>query len=177
MPKSNIDFSKCVIYKIYCTDDNIKECYVGMTTDITRRIYYHKQHSKCEKNKNLYLYSFINNHGGWGNWTIEKIEDYPCNNSMEAHDRETHWINSLEAELNSVVPFNRSQWKKEWYFKHQERIRLHQKEYREKNKQIKDKQKQEYLQHLENYKIDYDNLDNNPEWFKNNVKRHQALLI
>ncbi len=148
MPKQNIDYSKCIIYKFYCKDENIKECYVGMTTDITRRIYAHKLSCKNEKSKNLYLYTFINNNGGFNNWIIEKIEDYPCNNSIEAHDRENYWINKLEAELNSNVPFDKSIWKKEWYYKHQERVRLHQKEYREKAKQNKINEKQEHLKKL-----------------------------
>jgi hypothetical protein len=164
MPKKNIDYSKSIIYKIYSKDENIKECYVGITTDITRRIYQHKQSSKNEKNKNIYLYSFINENGGFINWTFEKIEDYPCNNSIEGHDRETYWINKLEADLNSILPFDKSLWKKEWYYKNQERIRLHQKEYREKVKQCKINKQQEPV-------------DNNPECIINNVKRQSLLLI
>ena len=37
MPKLPIDYSKTIIYKIICCDLNIKDCYVGHTTDFTRR--------------------------------------------------------------------------------------------------------------------------------------------
>ena len=37
MPKENIDYSKTIIYKIVCKDINIKDCYVGSTTNFTNR--------------------------------------------------------------------------------------------------------------------------------------------
>ena len=46
MPKLPIDYSKTIIYKIVCNDTNITDCYVGHTTDITRR----KAHHKCSCN-------------------------------------------------------------------------------------------------------------------------------
>jgi hypothetical protein len=42
MPKENIDYSKTIIYKIVCKDVNIKDCYVGSTTNFTNRKGQHK---------------------------------------------------------------------------------------------------------------------------------------
>ena len=37
MPKSNCNYSKTSIYKIVCNDLNITDCYVGNTTEFTKR--------------------------------------------------------------------------------------------------------------------------------------------
>jgi len=37
MPKKEIDYSNTIIYKIVCRDLNIKECYVGHTTNFTKQ--------------------------------------------------------------------------------------------------------------------------------------------
>jgi hypothetical protein len=42
MPKTTIDYSKIVIYKIVCYDLNVKDIYIGSTTDFTQRKCSHK---------------------------------------------------------------------------------------------------------------------------------------
>ena len=37
MPRQNVDYSKTVIYKIVCNDENVDYLYIGSTTDITKR--------------------------------------------------------------------------------------------------------------------------------------------
>jgi hypothetical protein len=37
MPRLPIDYSKTIIYKIVCNDLSITGCYVGHSTDFTRR--------------------------------------------------------------------------------------------------------------------------------------------
>jgi len=80
MPKIPINFSKTVIYKICCNDATITDIYVGHTTDIITRRYTHKSHSTNDKNKsyNLKPYQFIRKNGGWDNWSLIQIEEYPC---------------------------------------------------------------------------------------------------
>ena len=46
MPQKPIDYSKTIIYRIVCKDINIKECYVGSTTDFKGRKYSQNQHLK-----------------------------------------------------------------------------------------------------------------------------------
>jgi hypothetical protein len=168
MPKQPVDFNNTVFYKIFCKDENIKDVYVGRTTDFIRRKFAHKQ--KCKTNS-IHPYTFINMNGGWDNWNIEIIEKYPCSNSIDANDREQHWINLLEATLNTQIKFSNVEYKKEWYFKNRERIRVQQELSREKRKQTKI----ERQQYLESLKIDYDNIECNPEWFLNNVKHQKCI--
>ena len=90
MPKKNIEYSKTVIYKIVCRDVNIKDIYVGTTTDFTRKKSYHK--NNCMKPEspyyNLKVYQFIRENGGWKNFIMVEIEKFPCKDSYEAAARE-----------------------------------------------------------------------------------------
>ena len=43
MPKTDIDYSNTIIYKITCKDPTVNEVYVGHTTNFVQRKYSHKQ--------------------------------------------------------------------------------------------------------------------------------------
>ena len=102
MPKKPIDYSNTHFYKIVCKDTNIKDCYVGHTTDFTNRRYKHKY--SCEnpndKRHNLYIYDFIRKNGCWENWTMIEIEKRNCENSLEARRIEREYIEQLNASQN-----------------------------------------------------------------------------
>ena len=61
------------IYKIYCKNPDIIDCYVGATKDFSQRINQHKLAIK--KNSELKLYNFIRKHGGIDNWNFIILED------------------------------------------------------------------------------------------------------
>ena len=67
MPRQTMNYSNTIIYKIVCNDLNIKDCYVGHTTDFKSRKCKHK--SVCNnanaKEFNYYVYKFIRENGGW----------------------------------------------------------------------------------------------------------------
>jgi hypothetical protein len=96
------------IYKIYCKDENVKDCYVGSTKDFNRRKAVHKFDSK---KKDLKLYKFMFDNGGFNNFNIEIIETLICENKNEALIRERFWIEELKASLNKCIP---SRTKKEY---------------------------------------------------------------
>lgn len=106
MPKKAVDYSRNVIYKLVCNDENIADCYVGHTTDFTKRKSNHKSISMDCKHKsyNSGLYQFIRNNGGFINWTMVEIEKYPCKDAIEACSRERHYIEVLQASLNKNRP-------------------------------------------------------------------------
>ena len=52
MPKTEIDYSNTVIYKITCKDQNISDLYVGNTTNFVQRKHAHKQSCTNEKSVN-----------------------------------------------------------------------------------------------------------------------------
>ena len=108
MPKVEIDYSNTIFYKIFCKDINIKELYVGLTTNFVQRKHGHKQSCKNEKapNHNCKLYNAIRNAGGWENWQMEIIAFHNCKDSYEAHKKEQEYFESLNATLNSVEPLS-----------------------------------------------------------------------
>jgi hypothetical protein len=145
MPRTNVDYSKTIIYKIVCNDLNITDLYVGSTTHFTRRKTEHRYCCKDISKKNkIKIYETIRNNGNFDNWSIIQIEEFPCANGNEARARERYWYEQLQATLNTQHP-NRSQKEKTRanYVKNVERNKeyarnytlLHKEEILEKNRQ------------------------------------------
>ena len=61
MPKQPIDYSKTIIYRIVCKNPEIKDCYIGSTTDFKSRKQKHKSNCNRETSKefNLKVYKNI----------------------------------------------------------------------------------------------------------------------
>ena len=161
MPKYNKDFAKSSIYKIFCKDEKVKDLYVGETTDFTRRKQQHKIKSrhinKYYHKETSIIYETINLNGGWDNWVMEKIEDFPCNNYDELLVRECYWIMELQASLNMKIRRrDNKEYKKEWYIQHREKVMEKQKQYRE------------AINKIYTIELDLNNLENNPQWYINN---------
>jgi len=165
------DYSKSLIYKLVCLDTDIKDIYVGSTTSLKHRRYQHKNCCNNEKNKdyNSYVYKFIRENGGWGNWDMILVESYPCKSSLDLHKREREIIEQLKPTLNKNIPLRTNkEWrgdnkeqlavykeknkehiaeqKKEYNEKNKEHIAKKQKEYKEKNKEHIAKKEKEYKQ-------------------------------
>ncbi len=106
MPKTEIDYSNTIIYKIICKDESCKEIYVGHTTNFVQRKHSHKQ--SCTNNKcvnyNSKLYKVIRENGGWDNWQMEIVQFLNCENSYEARKKEQEYCELLHATLNSIQP-------------------------------------------------------------------------
>ena len=148
-----VKYGTSVIYKIFCKDESITECYVGSTTDLNRRKSQHK--SSCtNKNSidyNRPVYRYIRDNGGFDNWIFEVLENYPCRNKEQLVFRERYWFEKLSATLNSCYPQrNREEWeeqnkehlkeyRKEWYLENKEERKEYGKKWRGNNKEkIKD---------------------------------------
>lgn len=145
MPKVAMDYNQTIIYKIVCNDLTIIECYVGHTTNFTKRKYQHKINcdSITSRAYNFYIYEFIRNNGGWDNWSMIEVEKYPCNDCNEALKRERYWIEELNATLNIVKP---TRTKNEWYIDNRNDILIQNKERYEANKEIILNQQKEYYE-------------------------------
>ena len=143
MPRLPIDYSKTIIYKIVCNDLNICDVYVGSTTDFIRRKRQHKYNCNNEKSNsyNCKVYQTIRQNGGWDNFSMVEIEKYNCNDSNEAHARERHYFELLNAKLNMVIPSRTNQ---EYYKDNKEKIIEQKKEYYETNKEKINKATKEY---------------------------------
>lgn len=106
MPKKPIDYSKTVIYKLVCNDLNIHNVYVGSTTNMINRKRNHK--SNCNNGLsaayNQKTYRIIRLNGGWSNWSMILVENYPCINRFEAEARERYYTELLDADMNTNTP-------------------------------------------------------------------------
>jgi hypothetical protein len=100
MPKN---YNQSRIYKISCNLPTINEIYIGSTADYESRCT--KHWSDCSNinspNYKNIVYNYIRNNGGFGNFTIDVIEHYPCANKTEMRIREQYYINTLKPTLNT----------------------------------------------------------------------------
>ena len=104
MPKTDIDYSNTIIYKITCKDHEIKDVYVGHTTNFVQRKHAHKQCCNNPKSSDCMLYKTIREKGGWSNWKMEIINFFNCHDHYEARKKEQEYFISLNANLNSIEP-------------------------------------------------------------------------
>lgn len=95
-----------ILYKLNCKDINISDIYVGQTSNFDKRYNAHKTSTTNSIGKiyNLKVYKFIRYHGGFENWEMNVIENYEAIDGLDARKRERHWIETLQATLNSNIP-------------------------------------------------------------------------
>jgi len=113
-----INYNNSIIYKIYCKDENIKDFYIGSTTNLKRRIREHK--SKCyneNRKSQKILYTCINNNGGFNNWEFKILCNKKLNNKKELWDLEREYILTNPPPLNVLLPYTtlkekEEKWKK-----------------------------------------------------------------
>ena len=75
------------------------------------------------------------------NWSMIIIENFPCNNSLEAKKKERYYIEQLKATLNSNIPTRTHQ---EYYIDNKEKILEYNQDYYNDNKEKILEYKQEY---------------------------------
>ena len=143
MPRTNINYSNTIIYKLCCRDLSITEIYVGHTTDMRKRKWGHKAtcNNENKKDYNNKVYTFIRENGGWDNWDMIEIERFEAIDSNDARKRERYYIENLKATLNSEIP---SRTIKEWRKDNKEIISQKDKIKYEKNKDIISEKGKEY---------------------------------
>jgi hypothetical protein len=87
-----------VIYKIQCGD----EIYIGSTKNFLKRKSAHKAAACDERNRahGLKIYQAIRANGGWNPADIAPIEQYECENGIQAKMREEYWLREYKPTLN-----------------------------------------------------------------------------
>jgi hypothetical protein len=104
MPKTDVDYSNTIIYKIYCKDKSVNEVYIGHTTNFVQRKYAHK--TGCNNfNNTLNIYNIIRCNGGWDNWDMVEIAKYNCKDATEARIKEQEHYEKFKSSLNSCPPY------------------------------------------------------------------------
>jgi hypothetical protein len=165
------DYSKTIIYKLCCKNLDVKDIYIGSTCNFTRRKNGHKTdcHNQNYKKYNTKVYKFIRENGGFDNWEMIMVEEYPCDNKLQKVKRERYWCEELKSTLNTEVPGRDI---KEWYQDNREKISKREKEYQKNNAEKIKEHKKEYQKNnaekIKEYKKEYDK--NNSDKIKEQKK-------
>ena len=107
MSNKQIDYSNTIFYKIHCKDTDVKDIYIGHTTNFVQRKIAHKQSCTHAKycNHNCKVYSVIRQFGGWDNWNMDIIAFHHCDDKPDALKMEQQYFEEYNATLNSIQPF------------------------------------------------------------------------
>ncbi len=162
------DYSKGVIYKLICKDVNVKEIYVGSSLNMKQRKKYHKEDTK---KKNTPVYKFIKENGGFDNWSMIWIKDYPCNSKRELEAEEDKIMRELNAELNTNNAIHNIQKRIDYLEKNKEKRKKQIQEYTKTHKEDKKKYDKEYREKHINKKKEY--YENNKE----ELKKKASIII
>jgi predicted GIY-YIG superfamily endonuclease len=152
--KKQTDYTKGLIYKIYCNDENITDIYIGSTVDFKRRKGTHKSSCHNEKDKEYtnYKYKFIRDNGGWSNWTMIELYKYPCANKRELEQEEDRMMIELKSTLNKYRAFRTEEeikaynkkYKIEYHANNRETLNKKSAEHRAKNTETLNKKSAEH---------------------------------
>jgi hypothetical protein len=176
MPKTSINYSSIIIYKLVHNEDlNNDNIYIGSTTNFIKRKCKHKYSCNTEYDKSYKQtkYQYIRDNGGWDNWSMIEIEKYPCNDNNEARAREEYWRSNLKSGLNSVKAYvapedikqNKAEISQRYRENHKDTI-IYDKEY---NKQYKQEHDEKIKEYAKQYKIN--NADKINQYLKDYRKR------
>lgn len=121
----SIDFENeksYVIYKLCCKNENVKDCYIGCTSNIKSRIIGHKNDYKNYPNRRVYKY--IADTGGIQNWQFKILaENINSNNKMFL---ENACIREYNGTLNNnrvyLTDDERNNYQKTYYIKNRKAI-------------------------------------------------------
>lgn len=94
------------IYILKCKDTSITDEYTGSTIDSKgQRFANHKVDGSFSHRRsyNASVYQFIRANGGFDNWELEIIENYPCQSQRELNIREGQVTLERNSSLNSRV--------------------------------------------------------------------------
>mmetsp|Transcript_2343 Transcript_2343/g.2444 ORF Transcript_2343/g.2444 Transcript_2343/m.2444 type:complete len:251 (+) Transcript_2343:197-949(+) len=114
--KFDNDKQKWIFYKIVCNDENIKETFVGYTTQPLESMW--KSHeNKCNnierKEYHRKLYEVVRANGGLTNWSIVVLEECHFSVETEARRKKREWTEKTPNNVNMRRPITFDEERKE----------------------------------------------------------------
>ena len=164
MPKKEMDYSKCVIYKIQHKDNN-DLLYVGHTTNFTKRKAYHKEYSTTETSSkyNNKVYQMIRENGGWLDFNMVIIKEFSCENRRQAEAEEDKIMREMKATMNTNRAFIE---KGEYYLNNKDKIIQKVNEYRQNN-----------IEHIREYDRERNKNPERKEQHKQSYEKHKEQRL
>lgn len=160
------DYSKAQIYKLTCLDPTVTDIYIGSTTNFKHRNWQHKHSCKQINGKsyNLKVYKFIRDNGGYSNWKMVWIKDFPCSLKKELEAEEYKIMKEMRSTLNTYGDIVNIETKK---------IRgdKYQKEYHIKNKVKRGLLAKKIYENNKEHYIEYKH-----EWYEQNKAKNQVKI-
>jgi len=153
MPKIPIDYSKAIVYLIECKTDPTLN-YIGSTTNYIQRNSQHKTSVNSQNKHNYLLYKTIRENGGWDNWVMRPIKEFPCETKIQLLIEENKMIKEIETTLNkrNAVGCSRAEYRET----HKKEYNTYAKKWREGHKEEERKRHCEYYAtHYESKKDKY----------------------
>jgi hypothetical protein len=169
--------------------------YVGSTTqDLKQRLWSHfKTSLDTTGRRNSVLYKFIRENGT-DHFTIELIEEYPCETIKELRTREQYWLDELKPELNMFRSIANPKYEQEcrdkeerrrrsnrFYHEHKELVLERQRKYNKDHKDEIRERKKKYLEdhkeELKKKKAEKMTCECGCEITKLHLKRHQQTKL
>ena len=101
------DYENNVVYMIRHKDPRVAGCYIGSTCNLHKRMIKHKSRTFVASpadSGNSRLYSTIRANGGWHNYVVDVLEEYPCLSFEEARKRERELYDVHKPTLNMLRP-------------------------------------------------------------------------
>ena len=159
------DYKNGKIYQLVCNETN--EVYIGSTVqDLEVRLTRHKTPTN-----NCYSKQIIDR----GNYYIELLETYPCNNEYELNRKEGEYQRAIECINHDIAGRTDAEWRQD----NKEKLAKYYKEYQQDNKEKIAKYHKEYqqdnLETIVNYRKDY-YQDNKEKLAKNVIIYRQNNL-
>jgi hypothetical protein len=164
-----------IIYEIFNESLNFR--YIGSTGNFSSRKATHK--ANCKKQLKLKLYETINENGGWDNFTMRPIEEFVCENKLEARIRERYWCEMYNPNLNMRKAYVSGEERESYYDENKERIQQYNKEYYEDNKdKYKQYQKEYYKENKDRVKqYNEDNKERIKQYYKEYYKENREKRL
>ena len=155
MPRKPIDYRKTYFYKLVCNDINVKDMYIGHTTEFTKRKHEHKKRccNPTNPKHHFYVYEVIRQNGHWENWDMILIDTITCENRLDALKKERDLYEMLKPSLNTFRPVRTED----------ERLNYHKEHYHKNIESIAERHKKYRDEHAEECKKD---RKNNPEKYR-----------
>ena len=148
------DYSKGCIYKIKHNDDYSDDnIYIGSTCNLIRRRNKHKM--MCNrpdlKEYNRNIYKYIRDNGGWEQFVVLKISDYPCNSKSELNIEERRYLDLMKPKLNMIKSYVT---KEEAYERDKANMKKYGKEHKEEIREYMKCYRKNYIKNKEKTKCE-----------------------
>ena len=140
------------IYKLYCKDENIKEFYIGSSTNFKSRKNKHKSDCNNENGRsyNIKVYKFIRANGGFQNFDFEILLE---TDEDDIKKLEQKYIDELKPTLNCfrACGFDSKEYGKQYRLKNKQKIKEYERLYRLKNTERQMKNRAENKEKMKEY--------------------------